>query len=427
MCSTLKEKITNLAWHQNDLASESCENIDSSNIWIPEVHLGVSADIATVLAYLGQNPILAGRGAINTKFNKKFPQVNKLVRTTTQISPTIASYGRYFKIDESDIKSNYEFYKDNQEFKSVDFVICSFYSSLCETFIPLNKTLIFNAAHRYNLGKCNSTRWTNLNRNYYMLNSKSKLIVASMSKYDREYQYHFTGLHGFRLYAFSGYYTKNVSYMPSKSDILVGPSNYLNPNAVQYLSELNNYSRVNNQTLKFIWIKDAYPSMYTFEQLATHKAVVVFPYAVMTYSIVEFYALKIPIFVPSTKMWTALEDRSIRYTSYCGNVSDISPFNQTTHKFSPNEEQHDSFDYWMKYADFYQWPHVIVFDSWEDLITKLNTLDLHKISAAMERFNYVKEADLLDQWCKVLRLKDKSASIPRSYETALSYFNVSFF
>jgi hypothetical protein len=184
MCSAFKEKITNLAWHQHDLASESCENIDSSNIWIPEVHLGVSADIATVLAYLGQNPILAGRGAFNKEFNKKFPQVNKLVRTKTQISPTIASYSRYFKIDESDIKSNYEFYKDNQEFKGVDFVICSFYSSLCETFIPLNKTIIFNAAHRYNLGKCNSNRWTNLNKNYYMLKSKSKLIYVDLPNDD---------------------------------------------------------------------------------------------------------------------------------------------------------------------------------------------------------------------------------------------------
>jgi hypothetical protein len=37
LCSNLKNQISNLIWHTNDLPSESCENIDKSKIWIPEV------------------------------------------------------------------------------------------------------------------------------------------------------------------------------------------------------------------------------------------------------------------------------------------------------------------------------------------------------------------------------------------------------
>jgi hypothetical protein len=38
-------------------------------------------------------------------------------------------------------------------------------------------------------------------------------------------------------------------------------------------------------------------------------------------------------------------------------------------------------------ADFYTFPHVILFDSWEDLVTKLQTTDLRAVSAAMQEHN----------------------------------------
>jgi hypothetical protein len=60
LCSNLKKQISNLIWHTNDLPSESCENIDKSKIWIPEVHDGPRADITSTLAHLGQTAILAG-------------------------------------------------------------------------------------------------------------------------------------------------------------------------------------------------------------------------------------------------------------------------------------------------------------------------------------------------------------------------------
>jgi hypothetical protein len=38
-------------------------------------------------------------------------------------------------------------------------------------------------------------------------------------------------------------------------------------------------------------------------------------------------------------------------------------------------------------ADFYTFPHVILFDSWEDLVVKLQTIDLRAVSAAMHEYN----------------------------------------
>ena len=426
VCTHLNAAISNLVWHANDLASESCENIEASTVWIPEIHLGCTADTSTVLANLGQIPILAGRGYTNTKFKFKFPESVRVCRGTSQIAEVISSNNKYFYIQDEFIKSNYEYYKNSSDFKQVDFVVCSFYSALCELFIPLNKTIIFNPAHRYNLARCENNEWNKLNENYFMLKSKSKLVVASMSKYDQEYQGYFTGLFGYRLFAFSGYYTKNVNYMPNRSEILVGPANFMSQVAISHLAELNSYSKNNNHSYKFVYIKNLY-EMYSLGQLANHRAVVVFPYASMTYSIVEFYASKIPIFVPSVNMWSDITDRSIRYKPYCGNVSDIRPFKDNLHNYSPNDEGKEAYQYWVKYSDFYLWPHVVIFESWEDLIHKLNTLDLNKISNDMKDFNYVREADLLDNWCKILKLKDKQATIPESYEKALQYFGVSEF
>lgn len=89
-------------------------------------------------------------------------------------------------------------------------------------FIPLNKTIIFNPTHRYNLARCTPAKWKKLNSNLFMLKAKSKLIISSMSKYDAEYTGYFTGLFGHRLYSYGGYYAKGVEFNPNKNVILVG-------------------------------------------------------------------------------------------------------------------------------------------------------------------------------------------------------------
>ena len=60
ICEGLNKIIDELTWHKNDLASESCEGLDSSTVWIPDYHDGPRADITSTLVHLGQKPILAG-------------------------------------------------------------------------------------------------------------------------------------------------------------------------------------------------------------------------------------------------------------------------------------------------------------------------------------------------------------------------------
>ena len=330
------------------------------------------------------------------------------------------------------IKMVYEFYKNDQEFQDVNFVICSFYPCWCETFMPLNKTIIFNPAHRYNLARCTIPKWRKLNSNLLMLRSKSKLILSSMSKYDEEYMGYFTGLFGYRLYSYGGYYAKGVEFNPINKTILVGPTNQRH--AQSFIKELNEFSKKNKFSFEFKHIRELYPR-YSLNQLANHPAIILFPYSAMAYSITDYYTSKIPIFVPSPKIWKGVWDRSIRNGVYCGQffsqqnrIVPEEPSNRTLHKYSPNEENDDAaYQYWTNKADYYQWPFTTAYDSLEDLFTKLNDSNFQKISDNMKNFNSIREADLLDNWCRILKTKDKTATIPKSFDEALKYFGTDSF
>jgi hypothetical protein len=165
---------------------------------------------------------------------------------------------------------------------------------------------------------------------------------------------------------------------------------------------------------------------YTLQQLASHRAIVLFPYAVMTYSIVDYYISNIPLFVPSIEMLNKaknLNERTLKHPLYCGsNVTDIKPHPNSFHKHSPNDDSDEALKYWLTYADYYQWPFITVFESFDDLLIKLKTLDLNEISNKMKKYNKVREAILIDNWCRVLKHDTRDQSIPKSFNEAMSYF-----
>jgi len=143
----LETSIKSLNWHSNDLVGESCSNIDSRTIWIPDFHDGPRVDLSSTLVHLGQNPILAGF----KQAQSPYPNALALSTISNQLSEFVKNYKsvNIHELKESAVKENFEYYKQSSDFKNVDAVICSFMASMCEAFIPLNKTIIFNPAHRY--------------------------------------------------------------------------------------------------------------------------------------------------------------------------------------------------------------------------------------------------------------------------------------
>ena len=71
----------------------------------------------------------------------------------------------------------------------------------------------------------------------------------------------------------------------------------------------------------------------------------------------------------------------------------------------------------MNLADYHQWTYVTVYD-----IKTKHKSDFQKIRNKIITFNLVREANLLDSRCKILKKNDTIAIIPKSYNKALKYF-----
>merc|ERR1711898_22359 len=62
----------------------------------------------------------------------------------------------------------------------------------------------------------------------------------------------------------------------------------------------------------------------------------------------------------------------------------------------------ERFAYWMRLADFYQWPYITYFDSWTHLFDLLSEVDLANISSKMRKFNRNERVRLLGEWKSVM-------------------------
>jgi hypothetical protein len=48
-----------------------------------------------------------------------------------------------------------------------------------------------------------------------------------------------------------------------------------------------------------------------------------------------------------------------------------------------NDRDKDAFLHWIRYADFYQWPHILTFDTWDGLRTLIDATDWDAVSKRM--------------------------------------------
>ena len=183
----------------------------SLTVWTSDLHWASALDQPTVLASLGHEVIIAiGRNQstpISDVWKKRGIHLYRRVSPTIKEKlANIAHHGR--RITEKMIRDNFEFYKTDSTIASVDAFMCLIPSSMCEMWIPFNKTILFIPAHRYNMARCTAEENNRLNEHLNILASTEhpKHVIAASSKYDLEYLRHYTGLQVLPLYSFCGYY-----------------------------------------------------------------------------------------------------------------------------------------------------------------------------------------------------------------------------
>ena len=397
---------------------DSCETATSLTFWTSDMHDGTRIDLPSALASMGHKVILAGR----KRWKTPYPFVMNMTGISVYERLSAEILGRYRRnttpLTEDMTIENFEFYKNDKKIASTDAFLCMFPASLCEMWMPFNKTIIVAPAHRYNLGRCTTEQWGSLNEHLQVLASMDnpKHIIAAESVYDQEYLRHYTGIDPVSLYSFSGFYTANNTYAPKRDEILAFGT---------WDNRL--HTQISKVKIRSVW--NLYPR-YTLADLVSHRAVVYLPYAVMSYKLTELYSLCIPLFMPSMRFFrnirrTVEDDRSSLNRWYCNNQSLdnlMKPHPSSPHPYSPNVDMPVDVEaefYWLQLADFFQWPHITYFDDFRDLERKLMDADFEQIHHLMVEEVERKKNKLLLNLCKSSKKIQSGRIVPQDYHSAI--------
>ena len=399
----------------------------------PDIHAGTKIDLVSSLLYLNQSIILSSLSgglksyykppvAVTTSFqaNDTRPQVvvpKKRVLGKEEI-PNLAS--EYF------LKRNFDHIRLHPQFRISDCVVCMFYPSQCQMFIPFNKTVLFLPAHRFMLNRCFPLDNRKLIR--MMFSGLDNVLVAAADRYDAEYINYFSGTRVPIIQASSLFVQKEPDfYHPLFEEFLVTPMKY---RSVPYLSNMTHACSTHGYNCSFTTILQKCGKGWKTSVLSQFKAAIVFPYAVLSYYLNDLMSACIPLFVPSPRFLLKLQilkDVRNSDTVYCGQrflAPKKSP--ASLHPYSPEDSSEEAQLYWLQFASFYS-PATVTFDSWDDLAVKLHVTNMTDVFWRRKRENERIRKHNVHEWKKVFRLIQRNREIPFSYEDALSKFGVNSF
>ena len=203
-------------------------------------------------------------------------------------------------LDPSLIPKFYEAYKSDAELQSVDAFVCFHPASMCELFMPFNKSLIVIASTRYELGRFGADRWRRWNSNLVQIAKTPTNVVGGNNRYDVEYIKYFTGIQPQLLPSFCGYLSDK--YAPSSSGFLLAPVHHRGFETM-FMSEYQKVCVNVSCTANLTCLKEMYPD-YKHSDLTAHAGIVYVPSGPSVVSMLEQYRMEIPLYFPSLQLLT---------------------------------------------------------------------------------------------------------------------------
>ena len=398
--------------------------------WAINNHDGCRVDTATLLQGLNQTVIIADHVGRRNPYLAAFTRPNIIfLRENHTLAPFMTTHRSHSdRLMEKDLQGFFSFYQLDPVMANVNAFYCSFPMSLCEVYMSLNRSIIWLPAHRFTLARCSRPE---LDRLIYHLQQsvqpyrQPKHFLAAGGRYDQEYIKYYTGLDAILLPTNAFWYAFNVTrWTETRKEILVGP---LQHSGHPLIEKMTAAAQARNSPFRFATAKSLY-GRYELQQIGDHRAIVLLPYAVLSYGITELYALGIPIFVPSIDFLIQLKlvyDRTLLDNFYCGThlkFTDLpSQHSNSHHPYSPEDrESTAAMTHWLQFADYYQLPHIERFVSWEDLIEKLSNTDFRKVNQRMFEENLQRRTRLINDWQKIFaQIDPHPRRIARDYQTAI--------
>ena len=281
---------------------------------------------------------------------------------------------------------------------------------MCELFMPLKKRLFVIASTRYELGRESASEWEKWNENLVQIAKEPGNLVAANNLYDCKYIEYFTGIKPVLLPSWIKMDESDI-YTGMSEDILIAPIHTSNAEKIE--------TKLKSISTRFRSIGEKY-GHYTFSQLAENSAIIHIPYQVSIMSLFEQYAMGIPILAPTPAfLWELHEKLDVMNERTWEQIrmgrrpsgSPITGLKKRQHGgHDPNNDtDREAFLHWIQYGDFYQWPHIIHFNSWKDLRRKLEETDFEVVSDEM--LGFVKRAidKTSAEWTKILDQTDNYA------------------
>ncbi|ELT90573.1 hypothetical protein CAPTEDRAFT_209626 [Capitella teleta] len=362
-------------------------------IWSMDYHIGPIQDVKSLLEPLGVHFI-----------DKSLS--NNCWRTKT-CAKNLRSFQADFGIDPPPemVKTFQLTYSEDPEMLSVDAFLCFHPAAMCELFMPFNRSMIVVATTRYELGRHSPEQWRKWNDNLLKIHRNPRNVVASNNEYDAKYIEYFTGLRPIVLPSICTYVSA-WQYSPTHNNFLLAPIHQKNFSRT-FLRDFEDLCQCNHVLRP---LREVYAE-YSFSDLVKHKGIVHVPYQVSTMSVFEQYAMAIPIIVPSIELladWH-LNHQVIRERTWAGvneqvpNNSTLAAHESQRHVPDPNcDTDLNAIKYWLRFSDFYTLPHVVQFDSIEDLIRKLSNVDFGEISRKMKEYSVEAKTLVGRQWRTLL-------------------------
>lgn len=146
---------------------------------------------------------------------------------------------------------------------------------------------------------------------------------------------------------------------------------------------------------------------FSLQDVLNHRAVIVFPYPSSTMMLTELYRANGPMLAPSKQLLQLWDlDHSFLFERICGHPYVVP---EARERSIPHNERPDSnstdveaLDHWISLFDIYSWPHVLLFDSWEELAALMLSTDFRCIHESMVEHNAVEEQRIIRLWREVI-------------------------
>jgi hypothetical protein len=405
-------------------------------VWTTDMHVGPPSCYAGLVEEIGAR-MHAEVDFFNCEFNPSFCKKRLKVLSFDD--------WKGFSLDPCPNRMRERFfdaYKNDPEFQRVDLFVCSHPAANCELYMPFNRSILVYATTRIEFGrndpfvewrkpymsKRNLRRWEEWATNLKRIAAKPGNVVAANSMYDVRYVEYLTGVkplylpswcepsevgtggrvryaRGWRQPVLLGMYRDNLDF-PNFSDA----RSWQHP-ILRGLTRASSRSRFSFKRMHELYEK------YEWWQIMRHPALILIPYQVSTISFFEIYRTGMPIFAPSLRLlceW--VREHGIMWERIYGTPTPMRGAASSPHAPSdpmalrelndPNNnctETECSLEYWLGLSDWYVFKHVQYFDSWEDLVSQLETADLDGISRAMAAFNREQRSQIKEQWRGILK------------------------